>query len=111
MIKITQKEFMIGLKRIRCVFMSNPKVSVIVPVYNIEYYLEESLNCLVNQTIFDEIEVFMIDDGSTDNSRYIIDKFDFKYNNKTDEEIYATRFHPDRTAVLLYGITAARSFA
>lgn len=61
--------------------MSNPKVSVIVPVYNIEYYLEESLNCLVNQTIFDEIEVFMIDDGSTDNSRYIIDKFDFKYEN------------------------------
>ena len=32
-------------------------------------------------------------------------------NNQTEEETYATRFHPDRTAVLLYGITAARSFA
>ena len=32
-------------------------------------------------------------------------------NNQTDEETYATRFHPDRTAVLLYAITAARSFA
>ena len=41
--------------------MSNPKISVIVPVYNVEDYLEDALNSIVNQT-FDDIEVLMIDD-------------------------------------------------
>ena len=60
--------------------MSNPKISVIVPVYNVEDYLEDALNSIVNQT-FDDIEVLMIDDGSTDNSRYIIEKYALDYDN------------------------------
>ena len=60
--------------------MSNPKISVIVPVYNVEDYLEDALNSIVNQT-FDDIEVLMIDDGSTDNSKYIIEKYALYYDN------------------------------
>ena len=60
--------------------MSNPKISVIVPVYNVEYYLEDALNSIVNQTFVD-IEVLMIDDGSTDNSRYIIEKYALDNDN------------------------------
>lgn len=61
--------------------MKNPKISIIVPIYNVESYVEDSLNCLVNQTFIDNIEVLMIDDGSTDNSRYIIEKYALDYDN------------------------------
>lgn len=50
------------------------KVSCIVPVYNVEKYLEKCLNSLVNQTLQD-IEILVINDGSTDSSQDIIDKF------------------------------------
>ena len=46
-----------------------------------EKYLEETLNSLVNQTIFDDMEVIMVDDGSKDNSRYIIEKYALDYDN------------------------------
>lgn len=57
-----------------------PKVSVIVPVYNVENYLEECLNSLVNQTL-KEIEVIMVNDGSTDSSGQIMDRYAAKYEN------------------------------
>ncbi len=57
------------------------KVSVIVPVYNVEKYLEKCLNSLVNQTLQD-IEIIVVNDGSPDNSQKIIDKFYKKYPNK-----------------------------
>ena len=44
-----------------------PKVSVIVPCYNVEHYIERSMNALVNQTLHD-IEIICIDDKSTDNT-------------------------------------------
>lgn len=50
------------------------KVSVIVPVYNTEKYLEKCINSLINQTLR-EIEIIIINDGSTDNSDYIISKY------------------------------------
>ena len=53
--------------------MKNPKISVIVPIYNIEEYLEDALDCLTKQSFIENMEVLMIDDGSTDNSRYIIE--------------------------------------
>ena len=52
-----------------------PKVSVIVPVYNVEQYLERSMNCLLNQTLKD-IEIICIDDCSTDNSLEILKKYE-----------------------------------
>ena len=57
------------------------KISVIIPLYNVENFIEETLNSLLNQTIIDDIEVLMIDDGSTDNSRYIIEKYALDYDN------------------------------
>ncbi len=56
------------------------KVSVIVPVYNVEKYIEKCLNSLVNQTL-KEIEIIVVNDGSPDNSQKIIDKFTKKYSN------------------------------
>ena len=57
------------------------KISVIIPVYNVEAYLYDTFNCLINQTIFEDIEIFAVDDGSTDNSRYIIENFALDYDN------------------------------
>ncbi len=57
------------------------KISVIVPVYNVENYLEKCLNSLVNQTL-QEIEILVINDGSTDNSQKIIDEFQEKFPQK-----------------------------
>ena len=57
------------------------KISVIVPIYNVENYLEKCLNSLVNQTL-PEIEILVINDGSTDNSQKIIDVFQNKFPQK-----------------------------
>ena len=54
------------------------KVSVIVPVYNASEYLKTCLNSLVNQTMQD-MEIIVIDDGSSDDSLEIIKKFSIKY--------------------------------
>ena len=50
------------------------KVSVIIPIYNVENYLEECLDSIVNQTLKD-IEIICVNDGSTDNSLDIINKY------------------------------------
>ena len=57
-----------------------PKVSVIVPVYNVEKYIEKCLDSLVNQTL-NNIEIIVVNDGSKDNSQDIIDKYCKKYKN------------------------------
>ena len=54
--------------------MNYPKVSIIVPVYNVEKYLSKCLNSLINQTLR-EIEILCVDDGSTDNSAKILENF------------------------------------
>lgn len=50
-----------------------PKVSVIVPVYNVEAYVEKCLKTLVEQTL-EDIEIIVVNDGSTDKSKEIIQK-------------------------------------
>ena len=65
------------------------KISVIVPVYNVENYLKESLNSLLKQT-FKDFEIICINDGSTDNSQEILEQFSkidkrVKLINKTNE--------------------------
>ena len=56
------------------------KVSVIVPVYNVEKFLVECINSLIEQTL-SEIEILLIDDGSTDKSGKICDDYAKKYSN------------------------------
>lgn len=63
--------------------MKNPKISVIVPVYNVEKYLDICLDCLVNQT-YSNLEIIVINDCSKDNSEKIIKK----YLNNFDNIIY-----------------------
>ncbi|HET7578174.1 MAG TPA: bifunctional glycosyltransferase family 2 protein/CDP-glycerol:glycerophosphate glycerophosphotransferase [Bacillales bacterium] len=60
--------------------MLTPKISVIVPVYNVEDYLEECLDSLVNQTL-EGIEVIMVNDGSRDSSPDIMEDYAAKYDN------------------------------
>lgn len=59
--------------------MKNPKISIIVPVYNVEQYLPRCINSILVQTFID-FELLLIDDGSTDNSGKICN--DYAENDK-----------------------------
>ena len=50
------------------------KISVIIPIYNGEKYLEKTLSSVCSQSL-KEIEIICIDDGSTDNSYAIVNEF------------------------------------
>lgn len=73
------------------------KVSVIVPVYNVEEFLRECLDSLVNQTIDkSKMEILCINDGSTDSSLEILREYEGKYPcvtvySKENEGLSATR--------------------
>ena len=62
------------------------KVSVIIPVWNVERYIESCLTSLSSQTL-KEIEIIVVNDGSPDNSQKIIDKYVKKYPNKVKSYI------------------------
>ena len=57
------------------------KVSVIVPVYNVENYLKQAISSVINQTL-KEIEIICVNDGSTDSSKAILDEY-----QKSDDRI------------------------
>ena len=57
----------------------NEKITVIVPVYNVEHYLDKCLDSLVNQT-YKNLEIIVINDGSTDNSGTICQEYARKDN-------------------------------
>ena len=50
------------------------KVSIILPIYNVDQYLEETFDSLIHQTLH-EIEIIAVNDGSTDQSEAIIKKY------------------------------------
>ncbi len=56
------------------------KYSIIVPVYNVEKYLERCINSLINQT-YSNIEIILVNDGSSDNSENILKTYSNKYDN------------------------------
>lgn len=59
---------------------SKDKVSIIVPVYNAQKSIEQCLSSIINQT-YNNIEVIMVNDGSTDNSKDICESYAVKYDN------------------------------
>lgn len=75
--------------------MEKDLVSIIVPVYNVEKYLEECIKSVINQT-YKNIELILVDDGSTDTSPEVCDKWEKKDNrikvlHKKNEGLGLTR--------------------
>lgn len=60
--------------------MNYPKISIIVPVFNLDKYIEDTIKSLLNQT-YKNIEIILVDDGSTDNSADICDKLADTHKN------------------------------
>ncbi len=58
------------------------KFSILVPVYNVEKYLEQCVDSLLSQTYKGEYEIILVDDGSTDSSGKICDKYAEKFPEK-----------------------------
>lgn len=77
-----------------------PLVSVILPVYNVEPYLQETLDCLLRQSLTD-LEVIIVEDGSTDGSRGIVEQAE--RDGHTAPHIRAI-YHPTNQ-----GVAAARN--
>ena len=81
--------------------MSSPKVSIIIPVHNPGKYFKPLLNSVIRQTLTD-IEVFLIDDGSTDGSRDIIKEYAEKdsriqyiFRDKDPNENFGQKYSAD----------------
>ena len=64
-----------------------PKVSVIVPIYNVEKYLEKCINSLLSQTL-EDIQIILVNDGSKDNSGNIAKEYE---KNNKDRVIYVEK--------------------
>lgn len=60
--------------------MAAPIVSIIIPVYNVEHYLDRCVNSVLNQTLKD-IEIILVDDGSPDNCPQLCDEYAAKHDN------------------------------
>ena len=82
--------------------MNNPQISVIIPVYNVEPYLRECLDSVVNQT-FRDLEIICVNDGSTDGSAAILDEYaakDSRINSKYRQNFFILPpIYPDYTKV------------
>ena len=75
--------------------MSNPTVSVIIPVYNAQEGIKQCMDSLLNQS-FTDFEIILLNDGSTDNSLEVIKKYaadnDFiRVIDKENEGVAKTR--------------------
>lgn len=57
-------------------------IDVVIPVYNVEKYIDRCMASVLNQT-YKEINIILVDDGSTDNSGKICDRYEAEYNNVT----------------------------
>ena len=71
-------------------------LTIIIPIYNMQYYLKECLESLMHQSFPDSVEVLLIDDGSTDSSGVICDQFiqkseHFRVIHQNNKGIAATR--------------------
>ena len=84
------------------------RISIIVPVYNTGKYVEKCLNSLMNQTMKEEIEIIIVNDGSTDNSEEMIRSYIEKQQNK-DNIKYFSKENEGIAKTRNYGIEKATS--
>lgn len=74
---------------------NKPRVSVVITCYNYAGYITEAIKSIVNQTYYDNIELIVINDGSTDESDKVIrelkSKYGFKYITRENKGIVYTR--------------------
>lgn len=82
---------------------NNPIVSVVMPVYNAEKYLDEAIESILNQT-YKDFEFIIINDGSTDKSLEIIEK----YKNQDERIVLISRENRGLIASLNEGIEKAK---
>ena len=61
------------------------KISVIVPIYNDDRYLQECLDSIINQT-FEDIEIICVNDGSTDESLNILKQYESREEQQETQE-------------------------
>lgn len=80
-----------------------PKVSVIVPIYNVEKYLEKCINSLLSQTL-EDIQIILVNDGSKDNSGNIAKEYE---KNNTDRVIYVEKENGGLSDARNYGLKYA----
>ena len=80
LVRFTKTTIKVTIPNILNIFSGKIKVSVIIPVYNVEHILEETLGYLINQSI-KNIEIICVDDGSSDNSLNILKDYAKKYKN------------------------------
>ena len=80
-----------------------PKVSVIVPIYNVEKYLEKSINSLLSQTL-EDIQIILVNDGSKDNSGNIAKEYE---KNNKDRVIYVEKANGGLSDARNYGLKYA----
>lgn len=78
------------------------KISIIIPVYNVEKYLRECLDSILNQT-FQDIEIICVDDGSTDKSLEILQE----YKRKDDRFVILQQRHAGAGVARNHGIKLA----
>lgn len=64
----------------RNMYMDNPKISIIIPCYNMRPYLSESIGSIVNQSM-KELEIICIDDGSDDGTKEFLENYKKRYDN------------------------------
>ena len=67
-----------------------PKFSIIVPVYNVEQYIKECLDSIINQT-YKDYEIIIVNDGTKDKSMDIVKKYKVKTINQENQGISAAR--------------------
>ena len=108
-----QKSWIIKGMRKKCTFLfqinqsclkfmntSLPKVSVVIPTYNRARYICRAINSVINQT-FKDLEIIVIDDGSTDNTKEVL----AQYGNRI---VYLAQSNKGISASRNRGISAAR---